>query len=188
MSIDWSKAPEGATHWDTGMNFRVAGWMKLDDGIWYWWPVKDAKCDMKWHASLNQHMIKLEDFIARPSSWNGEGLPPVGTVCEMTTNDGYNWRPVEIIFSDDYIVLVGQADGRVDRKLFRRSDADVYFRPVRTPEQIEDDERVAALNQMIGCIKDHPNKYTGVSHLSQLKIQEDACIDLYQARYRKVTP
>ncbi|HCF9147833.1 TPA: HNH endonuclease [Pseudomonas aeruginosa] len=42
MSIDWSNAPEGATHWEPS------------------------------------------GFEARPQeSWNGQGLPPVGTVCEL---------------------------------------------------------------------------------------------------------
>lgn len=30
MDIDWNRAPEGATHWDTGGACRAPGWMRLD--------------------------------------------------------------------------------------------------------------------------------------------------------------
>ncbi len=82
----------------------------------------------------------LRIYTPERKVWSGEGLPPVGAVCEITTNDGYNWRPVKIIFSDDYVVIVGDADGVVNRELFKRCDADIYFRPVRPPEQIAPDE------------------------------------------------
>lgn len=75
------------------------------------------------------------------AKWAGEGHPPVGTVCEMTSNDGYNWRPVKIVFFDDYVTMVGEADGKANRELFKRCDADVMFRPIRTPEQIAEEER-----------------------------------------------
>ncbi|MCY1465715.1 hypothetical protein D9M71_839020 [compost metagenome] len=54
---------------------------------------------------------------------------------------------------------------------------------------MEADERDSAVNQMIRCVKDHPGGRHGANHLTQLKIQEEACFDLYQAGYRKqVTP
>jgi hypothetical protein len=157
--IDWDKAPEGATHWDTGVNYRVAGWMKLDDGIWYWWPVKDAKCDKKWHASLNQHSLKSEDFIARPSSWSGTGLPPVGTVCEVVSpgysNDRFN-RFVgqvvtviahDVIDADPVAVFRVAVNGQADEQDYHALVAKC-FRPIRTPGQIAAEQREKAISEM----------------------------------------
>ena len=146
MNIDWSKAPEGATHWDTGVNFRVAGWMKLDDGIWYWWPVKDSKCDIKWHASLNQHMIRLEDLIPRPSSWNGEGPPPVGTVCEYVDRSKIT-RTVEVLALSNGEAWLLSIGDECESHSFITKYLD-SFRPIRTPEQIAVEDRDKAINQM----------------------------------------
>lgn len=163
MSIDWSHAPEGATHWDTGMNNRVAGWMRLDGGIWYWWPAEGAfSCPKKWHASLNQHMVKSEGFIARPTYWTGEGLPPVGTVCEVevaTDADSADkrpegWHKTTVLahyapYGDELQVAVCP----VNRKVYQRIAE--CFRPIRTPEQIASDERETACRQLLkDCYQD----------------------------------
>ena len=61
----------------------------------------------------------------------------------------------------------------------------IMFRQVRTPEQIAEEARIAELNLMIGAIKDHPGGRHGVDHLTQLRIHEEACINLYDAGWRK---
>jgi hypothetical protein len=73
---------------------------------------------------------------------------------------------VKIIFFDDYVTMVGQADGKVNRELFKRCDADVAFRPIRTPEQIAANEResgIQALKQVFDSCSDDlmptSNKY-----------------------------
>lgn len=159
MNIDWSKAPEGATHWDTGMNNRVAGWMRLDGGIWYWWPAEDAfSCLKKWHASLNQHMVKSEGFVARPTSWAGEGLPPVGTVCQFAGGFSCEEDPFDkdLREGDKVTIIAHFKDGPAELAAFTfnagkrnpgRGTACVEqgssgcFRPIRTPEQIAAEER-----------------------------------------------
>lgn len=183
MNIDWSKAPEGATHWDSGMNNRVAGWMKLEDGVWYWWPAENAfSCPKKWHASLNQHMVQTEVFVERPAPWKGEGLPPVGTVCEaMLPSMNFQWAEAVVVWhhpEHENSAVVVHGGGRL-------TGWSSTFRPIRTPEQIAEEARIAELNLMIGAIKDHPGGRHGVDHLTQLKIHEEACIDLYDAGWRK---
>lgn len=203
MNIDWSKAPEGATHWDSDMNNRVAGWMKLEDGVWYWWPAKGAfSCPSKWHASLNQHMIKTEGFLERPAPWEGQGLPPIGTVCEWV---GCTFAPEDpkepdLHIGDQVTIIAHFKDGEFDLAAFTfnpqihnpdRGTAWVNqgvhgcFRPIRTPEQIAEEARIAELNLMVGAIKDYPCGRHGVDHLTQLKIHEEACINLYDAGWRK---
>jgi hypothetical protein len=149
MSIDWSKAPEGATHWDTGMYGRVAGWMKLDDDVWYWWPSKDASCDMKWHASLNQHMIQTEGFVERPATWSGEGLLPVGTVCELRAHKMNEWGRAVIKFASRNVVVWDWEGEPSTSGLCTRYAHEIEFRPIRTPEQIAAEEREKAIVELI---------------------------------------
>lgn len=103
-----------------------------------------------------------------------DGHPPVGAVCDMTTNDGYNWRPVKIIFFDDYVTLVGEVQGKVDRQIFKRCDADIAFRPIRTPEQIAADEREAAINE--------------IRRDTDYILDETCAAAVFAAGYRKQTP
>lgn len=177
MKIDLTKKPEGATH----INPHSGLWVKCfggNSGSYQFF--RNGEWEMGFGCMSNSYLE-----IAKPEPWTGEGLPPAGVVCEMTTNDGYNWRQAKIIFFDDYVILVGQPDGAVDRQLFKRCDADVAFRPIRTPEQIAEEARIAELNLMVGAIKDYPAGRHGVDHLTQLKIQEEACINLYDAGWRK---
>lgn len=154
MIIDWSKAPEGATHWDTGVGGRVPGWMRFDGGRWHWWPVDGAKCERKWFASGESHPSEAVEFIARQGAWTGEGLPPVGTVCEYRVGDGpwfeceiryvtkpYQDCPIEVVMFPPHLkgeqtAVVGTGDGEVS------------FRHIRTPEQIAAEDRDKAINQM----------------------------------------
>lgn len=141
--IDWSKAPEGATHWEPEGGSR-AGWMKLENNIWYFWPV--GKWDKyEWNETTVSDK-RASTMCARPStpSWSSEGLPPVGVVCEMQDDIG-NWLPVEII-----AVHAGYAHGWYEKsELCFYSNLPCEFRPIRTTEQIATDEREAAIKQMI---------------------------------------
>ncbi|MGY4818017.1 hypothetical protein ACVNP3_18970 [Pseudomonas chlororaphis subsp. piscium] len=110
-------------------------------------------------------------------TWNGEGLPPVGTVCEIAASTQYltirypEGTKVKVYanFIDDRGVLlaafvddIGQVAGVCIAKCFR---------PIPTPEQIAEEARIAAINLMIGDVKDHPGGRHGANHLTQLKIQ-----------------
>lgn len=76
--IDWSKAPEGATHFGEQRDGFIEAWYKLDsDGLKFKWA---DVAEMEWRCGPTRH---INDLVPRPSqAWNGEGLPPVGTVCE----------------------------------------------------------------------------------------------------------
>jgi hypothetical protein len=132
-NIDWSKAPEGATHYMTPPS--SSPWRDLSGETWKWWDEQVGWKDSE-ESSKSFFGRRHDRLILNPSSWTGEGLPPVGTVCEVTTNDGYNWRPVKILFLDEFIILAGEVEGKTDRQILRLCDADVSFRAVRTPEQI----------------------------------------------------
>lgn len=189
-----SQIPKGATHWSSATDDRnEAYWRPNGDGYDCYCP---SWIDARWQGisdSLPDYATPIE------SAWTGEGEPPVGTVCEF--NGGAPcpddpWHP-DLQEGDQVTIIAYFNDsvGRIAAFTFKARNENIAaiqveqarpgaFRPIRTPEQIAAEERDAALNQMVRSIKDHPNKYPSVSHLDQLKIQEDACIDLYDAGLR----
>lgn len=113
--------------------------------------------------------------VAR-TEWDGEGgIPPVGEVCEVTTNDGHNWREVLVLFSDEYVLLVKSTDGLSGYQLLHWSDSDVSFRAVQTPERIAQSAREKAIDEM--C--------SGVSIVDQVYGFRELAEKLYDAGYRK---
>jgi len=81
--IDWSTAPEGATHFEVGSENP---WEKHGDGN----PMFFAERRNRW---LALGPVDVSARVARPvvTTWEGGGFPPVGTVCKyrfMTTNKG----------------------------------------------------------------------------------------------------
>lgn len=135
------------------------------------------------YLAIHEH----DDWVrAGPPAWTGEGLPPVGTVCEYKPYQiSSKWYQVEIIahFRNKAMVAAFIPTGD-DGKTVAQAIAEC-FRPIRTPEQIAEEARIAELNLMVGAIKDYPGGRHGVDHLTQLKIHEEACINLYDAGWRK---
>lgn len=86
MSIDWTKAPEGATHYQPESRDFHAAWFRLQGG-------KAREMWVVIPGGALEHIIdptafdeSMQNLIARPAepaTWNGKGLPPVGTVCEL---------------------------------------------------------------------------------------------------------
>lgn len=87
--IDWSKAPEGATHFDPNDDVGLP-WMRLQQGRWRAFD-EEYQC---WTAPMDEDdsFIRNNDgaqCIPRPTQWRGpeDGLPPVGEPCEVCFND-----------------------------------------------------------------------------------------------------
>jgi hypothetical protein len=143
--IDWSKAPEGATQYDCGSQWP---WEKvLGEDLYYYsdsakWTLVSgyaARCDARM------------GLIKRPmdAPWNGEGLPPVGTVCEIQQEiwSDANWQKVTIKYaSTEYFIT---EDGAGQQHWHARS---VQLRPIRTPEQIAADERSLVIDDMVKAL------------------------------------
>lgn len=75
---DWSKAPEGATHWDQRDSGKPSQWVRRDeDGYYYfhdgtrweYWFICDAEKEMLVPRKEEQ-------------TWTGKGIPAIGTECE----------------------------------------------------------------------------------------------------------
>lgn len=126
--IDWSKAPEGATHWDC-RKFVSPSFMRKPEGSTHWMFYGGGE----WH--LYGALVDTEEakLIKRPQPWNGEGLPPVGTNAEnrecgvvtVLAHGVFRGQTMIICQGDDTIVTCTPDQ----------------LNPIRTPEQIAAEER-----------------------------------------------
>lgn len=185
IKIDWSKAPDWADgHGLIAFQGFTEVWINADqysvvgrDGGPYPWG--GGKGDTR----HNHTRGNVEYITPRPERWDGTGLPPVGVVCERRFHDkeGSSWQRVTITAHGHKKIMCLEETGDE----WAHFGLEVSFRPVRTPEQIAEEERLAGLNEMVGHIKDHPLGTHGVSHLQELMIHEDVARDLWAAGYRK---
>lgn len=145
--IDWSKAPEGYPLWITDPDgIIMPGWHKEIEGKY----VDMHGCF--WDKSEGGFTVHK-----RPTtpSWAGEGLPPVGVVCEARQKTphscAFDWEKCTIGLTNigaNGCVQVCTIDHRGDFAIYYPEIDIVEFRPIRTPEQIAADEREAAVNDM----------------------------------------
>jgi hypothetical protein len=141
--IDWSKAPEDATHcWAQAQDF-----FKLDHGNWMVWYGNE----MRWAKSTMAE--RWGGLVERPTtpSWSGEGLPPVGVVCEvkqMARGAEREWFKAEVLYSSHYTVVLDDYQAGE----FVSHPCTLQFRPIRTPEQIAADERTHEIRNALTSI------------------------------------
>lgn len=135
--IDWSKAPEGTTgamvaNFTSERNFpgRIE-WIPSDE------PARDVYTEGP----------DAWTYYEAPKPWNGEGLPPVGTVCEMHI-DGHGWERGTVACHIQLDEPVAVAHNGVE--VFHGSFDD--FRPIRTPDQIAAEDREKAVCDMVRIV------------------------------------
>lgn len=167
--IDWSKAPEGATHAAAG------GYMGWAD-CWY---KKDGE---QWFAFLMDRDDAWEpdggtcgrfDLVERIEQWTGTGLPPVGTVCEIQ-HGSLGWARCEIVAHKVMDSTgVTMAIAWIDANTLDQSQG-IRFRPIRTQAQIEAEEREKEIDAMVA-----------VSPMLDKTWSRKVCVALYDAGYRK---
>lgn len=104
----------------------------------------------------------------KSKEWDGEGMPPIGTVCEYyCTNISNEWRKCEIVAHyHEYVVAIDEGYKEAVLKHPR------MLRPIKTPEQIAREERQQAIDEML-------------SLLHSYSTFKDAMGVLYDAGYRK---
>lgn len=144
MSIDWSKAPEGAnkagfTGPDNYLQFyRIPGRF----GDYDYWSEKRGWCG-------NNFPTCADHLFERPAKveWGGQGLPPVGTVCEVKHRD-IGWVRCEIVAHKSFSCGgLTHAIAWIDENTLDQSQG-LRFRQLRTPEQIAAEERAKAIEEM----------------------------------------
>lgn len=156
MSIDWSTAPDGATHWEPKGTEFGEGWMKKVGNEWSYW----LEGSEVWAGVWADCFVSAEreaTFEARPQEpWSGQGLPPVGTLCEWhgPNSDGPDgWVYTEsnvVAYTDDGLFICMQKPGCWP--VVQRLD-NCEFRPLRTPEQIAAEERAKAIEEMCFAVE-----------------------------------
>ncbi len=140
MKDIWSKAPEGATHWDASPG-RTGSFMKVgEDGVYFWPPTSDTPRWCHWSGEPDEH------FIPRPMAWNGEGYPPDGIDCEYLDDETQQWLPGEILARRNGAWIIYGNNYEVD--IFTLES----IRPRRTPEQIAAEEREKARDEALNAM------------------------------------
>lgn len=136
--IDWSNAPEGATHYQNSSDDFAFRWLDMNSGefgsVWH---------EGKWKFRFRDYRDMGAILVARPEpAWTGEGLPPVGPV-EYKSNDG--WRAGECLALKGDYAVIWVSRGNV----FAVSKYDTAaLRPIRTDEQIAAEEHRKAVEQL----------------------------------------
>lgn len=152
--IDWSKAPEGATHCDPVTGYWWGPSSLVSDGFSKW---SDANGCWVEHANTHRPDIEIvERLIPRPTQWRGpeDGLPPVGTVCEV-------WRRKERVECE--IVAHVQSDGVTEAVYQCATDwgwSSTSFRPLKSDKERAIDAAVAAT-----ILKDGPRIRAALSDI-----------------------
>ena len=159
MNPDWSKAPQ-ATHYTPGNpeeGLNAVYWRVVEGVTVKAWAVRSsgsiAECSLSCAFDLNR-----PDAIVKV--WDGEGLPPVGTVCEFAGFNPEETMPTDPRVGDQVTVIAHFMSGSFEVAAFTfyappefeylqvAQGAYGCFRPVRTPEQIAADERAANIEAM----------------------------------------
>lgn len=173
-NIDWDKAPEWATMHGYAGPDRHEVWM--DDCKYTYCDGRQGGIEFHFGGGFASRSIQEIDSITeRPSpSWSGEGLPPVGVVCEVDYCE--QWQRCEVIAHFQQrcgmvaAFTVEFGDGAKSLDAFGAES----FRPIRTPEQIAADEREAAIKDLISITSD------GVTSINMCDAAR-----IYDAGYRK---
>ncbi|MED5607833.1 hypothetical protein VV867_09050 [Pseudomonas sp. JH-2] len=179
-SIDWSKAPA----WAKSLCLNPAheqAWLG-DEG--YSYLIGNGHM-VEWtnECAFDHSAFKLVE--ARPTPWDGQGLPPVGTRCVFSLSQGTEWhkelrdgveveilahyRPIGMSTVAVFAFPCPDGGGReVEQAVADR------FSPLPTPEQIAAEERKKTIQEMLDVDQ--------CGTLSRTKF----CNLLYDAGYRKV--
>jgi hypothetical protein len=142
--IDWSKAPEGATHATMAADECQGNYYRISD------KGADLWCQMAgWIGSMNELNWLIQNAVKRPQAWTGAGLPPVGTILECRFSvDPDTWHQGTVTHKG--MQPEGFEFCMVDTGEYQAcySCAGGWLRPIRTPEQIAAEERAQAIEKM----------------------------------------
>lgn len=171
MTVDWSKAPEEATHFVMSNERRIPGGWYRADGNKMRHTVNEGEYTFRLDDLHPQRMIHL---IERP--WNGEGLPPVGAVCEfLVLHDGdSSWVEGQILYCSPYTVVISSEVGE-----HVHHPRNLKFRPIRNPEQIAAEERKEAIDKLVQFFMNYYGNPKGAEQYLLI------CRSLHDAGYRK---
>lgn len=117
----------------------------------------------------------LQIYVPKKKAWTGEGLPPVGTVCELWYSCG-EWAPC-MVMAHDISMGIPTAVVRHGDHYYTGSSRKT-LRPIRTPEQIaaETEEREALeIQKVIAPFFDNPMGAAFALHRAGYRKQVKPC-------------
>ncbi|MBX6715044.1 hypothetical protein ISF18_31970 [Pseudomonas aeruginosa] len=153
MSIDWSKAPEGCIGAFARIISKTAFFVfsKRPSDYMSREGYEGEGEDGPYHV-----FSEYWEWIDKP--WDGQGLPPVGTVCEVKHRD-IGWVRCEIVAHKSFSCGgLTHAIAWIDENTLDQSQG-LRFRQLRTPEQIAAEEREKAVGDMAMSIQGVPYQY-----------------------------
>lgn len=179
MDVDWSKAPDWAVaHALYAFGGEIS---RMWVGETQYQPF-DSLRPYPYGGGVGEvrHNCTRREFryeTLRSTPWTGEGLPPVGMVCEagIPHVSGPNNETRSVIWIEGRVIAYHAIKDKT-YAWFAEDDGfyppGVFgFRPIRTPEQIAAEERQAAIKQMQKDCACYANA--------------DLFADLYDCGYRK---
>lgn len=154
--IDWSKAPEGATHAGMTDNGKVCWYIISPDSSAYKF---QYGTDGAWgtnEGSIGPRHAPLTPRPQKPTPWQGpqDGLPPDGTECEVS-NCGRDFEWCLIKYMGSHLCVVDHKTHK-DQHYHLSS---VVFRPI----QSEMDKAVAKIVDDLSTINLAESSTTGVA-------------------------
>ena len=159
---------------DASDNSEQPDWSEAPEGFDYFirWPHKSMRGNF--YKLVGNHYVRDNDYYARVSDvagdpeiivtkrpvsaeepWNGEGLPPVGTVCESTWNESRDeWFKAKVFGVNEHGQPIFRWEEGPKKYEYQASPLSGFhgkphFRPIRTPEQIAAEERLIAIQAMV---------------------------------------
>lgn len=171
-TIDWSKAPEGTS------GAMVAN---FNGGTTHVGKVEFIPSDER-NRDMYSEGADAWTYFPAPKPWDGQGLPSVGTVCEVDYCE--SWQRCEVIahFSQRCgMVAAFTVEFSGCAKSLDAFSAE-HFRPARTPEQIAADERLHEIRNALTTINAKVHFPNDLVRGNALAAAVEAMID---AGYRK---
>jgi hypothetical protein len=138
MSIDWSKAPEATT------GAMQADFKHTEGGFGHVEFLPSHSCRNEYSEGPGAWI-----YHEKPKPWDGKGLPPAGTVCELrNVSAGTDWSEATVVFASRNVVVWDWAGEPAINGLCTAYGHAVEMRPIRTAEQIAAEERDKAIKEM----------------------------------------
>lgn len=143
--VDWSLAPKWADHVVSGPLSGVNYWANDERRIQF-----GGEFDCKDNNHVNEGWAVVE---SKPATWSGpqDGLPTVGTVCELRTKSG-GWGEAEIKYQGRRGICVWlwvRRDGNCEQVEWAESPDKLEFRAIKTPEQLAAEQRETAIREIM---------------------------------------
>lgn len=109
------------------------------------------------------------------TEWDGQGLPPIGVVCEINTPFYNSGTKVRVLCHDQGAAICRAEDGDTLGSLCELQAGEV--RPIRTPEKIAAEEHALEIQKMVDAL--------GMEDEANKTVYFVVCGILYDAGYRK---